>query len=162
MCAAQKFFAAVGNPFHGPRQGVGTKSSDHVFCIGARFHAKATPYITYDDANVFFVNADQVGNCVANTRWHLAAHANCQTTVLRVGQNTSRLDCQSGYALVHDVQMNHMRGLCKGCLCGRYIAIARFCYAVVWRICEQWGIGRQCIGQVACTLKGVKFNLNGF
>ena len=161
VCAAQKFFAAVGNPFHWPGQSVCTKSSDHVFCIGACFHAKATAHIAHKDADFFFVNAEQIGNCGANACWHLTAHANGQSTVFWVGQHASGFNGQSGDALVHNVQVNHMCGLCKGRLGGRDVAIASFCHAVVGRFGEQRGIGRQCIGQGACTLQGVKLNLNG-
>ena len=161
VCAAQKLFAAVGNPFHGPSQSVGTKSSDHVFCIGASFHAKATAHIAHKDTDFFFVKPDQIRNGGANAGWHLAAHANGQSTVFRVGQHASGFNGQSGHALVHNVQMNHMRGLCKGRLGGRDVAIASFCHAVVGRFGEQRGMGCQCIGQGACALQGVKLNLNG-
>ena len=131
---------------------MGAKSRHHVFCIGTCFHAKATAHIAHEDADFFFVNAEQIGNCGANARWHLTAHANGQSTVFGVSQHASGFDGQSGYALVHNVQMNHMCGLRKGRLGGRDVAIASFCHAVVWRICEQRCIGRQCVCQGACAL----------
>ena len=145
MRAAQKFFAAIGNPLDGTGKGVRTKSGNHIFSIGPCFHAKATAHIAHNDADVFFVDADQIRHGVANACWHLAAHANKQSTVFRVGQNATGFNGKSRYALVHDVQMDHVGGFCEGFLVCFCVAIPSFCHPVVWCVCEKRCAGGQCI-----------------